>query len=99
MTISGTLLDTWELTLNNRPVQVSGKQACAQKSLDSAVRTAEAYVGSNFKDALPLMDMNALWRQQKATEKQLEIIRTARLHVPGFITRGQASHLIAMLRK
>jgi uncharacterized glyoxalase superfamily metalloenzyme YdcJ len=37
------------------------------------------------------------WRRQPATEKQLERLKRAHLQVPPRISRGQASHLIAML--
>ena len=61
------------------------------------VENSIKYVKKNFSDLLPLVNLFSRWRNQPATKKQLNILRTKRIDVPKGITKGQASHLIGML--
>jgi hypothetical protein len=67
--------------------------------LEDAITKAEKAVSILRPDALPLVDLGARWRRLPATEKQLDRLKRAHLHFPPQISRGQASHLIAMLSR
>ncbi len=97
LTCAPTLLDNWEVVLRSPDPQANGSVVAAETELDGAISRAEDYVRQALPDALALVDLGASWRWQPATEKQIERIRRAHIEPPPKISRGQASHLIAML--
>jgi hypothetical protein len=97
VTLARTMLGSWELTVNTPETRHDKTLFTSADNLDKVMSRAETCVQQSHADTLQLVDLHARWRQQPATEKQLQLIRNARLSVPEHITRGQASHLIAML--
>jgi superfamily II DNA or RNA helicase len=97
VTCARTLLDRWEVVLNSDEPTADGSIIAVEHLLEDAIAEAEEYIERTRPHALELVDLNASWRWRPATEKQLERIRRAHLTPPRYISRGQASHLIAML--
>jgi superfamily II DNA or RNA helicase len=97
LTCVRTLLERWEVTLSSRNARGKDSIVASEPQLEEAIIKSENAVSLLRPDALPLVDLSAAWRRLPATEKQLERLSRARLHIPPQISRGQASHLIAML--
>lgn len=97
LTCARTLLNQWEVLLGSRHREAGGGIVAAEHRLAVAIAKAEDYVRHTRPRALDLVDLRASWRRRPATEKQLEWLKRAHLNVPPQISRGQASHLIAML--
>ncbi len=92
-----TILDRWEVALRSADPEADGHIVTVERRLEDAIIEAEDYIGRARPDSIRLVDLQASWRRQPASEKQLEWIRRAHLNPPPGISRGQASHLIAML--
>jgi superfamily II DNA or RNA helicase len=97
LTCTATLLERWEVTLGSPHAEVNGSIVLSERQLAGAIQKAENYVRRMRPNALDLVDLQAAWRRRPASEKQLERLKRAHLQVPPRISRGQASHLIAML--
>jgi hypothetical protein len=92
--IGPTILGFWEVTLRNR-----GKEStlATVHNAFEAVRNAEKFVAEHRKDSVGLVLREAKWRYQRASQKQLDLIKKRGIAVPVGLTKGQASHLIGML--
>ena len=94
--VTPTILGEWEVVARGRGPETriakSGKRA-------NAVRLAEEWVGAKRKSSLGLVLLKTRWRSEPASEKQKKLLKTKGITVPRAITKGQASHLIAMLAK
>jgi hypothetical protein len=77
--------------------EVDGNVVVSEPRLETAIAKADDFIRQTRPRSLGLADLQARWRRQPATEKQLERLGQAHLQVPPEISRGQASHLIAML--
>jgi ATP-dependent helicase IRC3 len=99
LTCARTLLDRWEVALRYRNKPGKEKAVASEQELKDAIIKAENRVCTLRPDAIPLVDLGAGWRRRPATEKQLERLNRTHLHLPPRISRGQASHLIAMLSR
>jgi hypothetical protein len=97
LTCARTLLNQWEVLLGSRYHGAEGGIVATERQLAVAIAKAEDYVRHTRPRALDLVDLRASWRRRPATAKQLEWLKRARLNLPPEISRGQASHLIAML--
>lgn len=97
LTLAPTLLGHWEAVLRSPDPRLDTTVVACGRDLQTTVRTAEQFVREVRDDSLGLVDAFARWRSQSATDKQLRRIRQAGVAVPRRITRGQASHLLAML--
>jgi len=97
LTCALTMLQQWEVVLGSRHIEEDGSIVAAERRLDLAIRKAEQYVRQKRPGALDLVDLRASWRRLPATEKQIGRLKRAHLVPPPRISRGQASHLIAML--
>lgn len=97
VTVASTLLGDWEATCRLRDRPRRDSVVHTGRDLEEVITAAEHFVRRNRPGCLKLVESYARWRDQPATDKQLTRIREARLSVPGQITRGQASHLLAML--
>jgi superfamily II DNA or RNA helicase len=97
VTCAQTVLDRWEVVLRSPHSEVDGNVIVSAPQLETAIRKADGFIRQTRPKSLGLADLKARWRRQPATEKQLERLKRARLQVPPRISRGQASHLIAML--
>ena len=97
LTCALTLLERWEIVLGSRHPEVDGTIVATERQLAAAIAKAEDYVRHTRPRALDLVDLQAAWRSRPATEKQLERLKRAHVSPPPQISRGQASHLIAML--
>ena len=62
--------------------------------VERALRVADSEVRSGYRDRLVLLDKNARWRDEPATEKQLEWLRSLGLPTPPTLTKGLAATLI-----
>jgi len=97
LTCAQTVLNRWEVVLRSPHPEVDGNVIVSLPHLETAIAKADNFIRQTRPHALGLADLQARWRRQPATEKQLERLRRAHLQVPPQISRGQASHLIAML--
>ncbi len=97
LTCASTILDKWEVVLRAPDPQINGNVVAAGAELASVISHAEDFIRRTRSEVLGLVDLGASWRWQPATERQIECIRRARIDPPPNISRGQASHLIAML--
>jgi superfamily II DNA or RNA helicase len=97
LTCVRTVLDRWEVVLRSPHPEEDGNVIASAHRLETAIAEADSFVSRTRPRALGLADLEARWRRQPATEKQLERLRRAHLQVPSLLSRGQASHLIAML--
>jgi superfamily II DNA or RNA helicase len=97
LTCARTVLNRWEVVLRSPEPGADGKSVSSDPRLESAIGRADRCVSLDRPQSLGLADLRAGWRRQPATDKQLEYLKRAHLQVPPGISRGQASHLIAML--
>jgi hypothetical protein len=97
LTCAQTMLDRWEVVLRSPHPKLDGKVIVSEPPLETTIAKADDFVRQTRPSSLGLADLQARWRRQPATEKQLERLNRAHLQVPPRISRGQASHLIAML--
>ena len=89
-----TILGKYEIVFSQHGVE---KVLAARPDLPHAIHSAEQLIRNQFNDLIRLVSLHSRWRNQPATEKQLNILRSRNLEVPPKITKGQASHLIGML--
>ena len=94
ITIMPTILEKYEVIYSQKGVETI---LAVKPDLPSAVFASEHLIKNQFSDLIPLVSLYSRWRNQPATEKQLNILRSRNLDVPKGITKGQASHLIGML--
>ena len=94
LTITPTILDKYEVAFWQNGIE---KVLAVRPDLPHAIHSAEQLIRNRFTDLIPLVSLYSRWRNQPATEKQLNILRGRNLDVPKRITKGQASHLIGML--
>ena len=94
VTIMPTILGKYEIVFSQHGVE---KVLAARPDLPHAIHSAEQLIRNQFNDLIRLVSLHSRWRNQPATEKQLNILRSRNLEVPPKITKGQASHLIGML--
>jgi len=66
-------------------------------SIASAVRSAERFVAKEKPRSVGLVLRGTRWRAEPATEKQINFIKGMHVELPPGLTKGQASHLIALL--
>jgi hypothetical protein len=99
VTCAATILDRWEVALCSPDPEADGSIVAAESRLEDAISRAEDFVRQTRPHALRLVDLQASWRWQPATEKQIERIKRAHIVPAPGISRGQASHLIAMLSR
>ncbi len=65
--------------------------------LQHAVLAVDALVRRHRASCVPLLTVDAGWRRQEPTEKQLGVLRRRGVPLPKGLSRGQASWMIAML--
>jgi superfamily II DNA or RNA helicase len=94
MLVTPTIIGAWEVYIAGsrwrRTIQ-------RYDDLEEAVWMAEQWIRENRRGSLGLVSLGARWRRRPASEKQRLLLRKRGIEVPKGITRGQASHLIAML--
>lgn len=94
VTVSPTIMKEWEIAVVKRG---KAEGLGAETSPERAVRKAEAWIATHRKDSLGLVILGTRWRGERASEKQRALLGSRGLQAPRGITKGQASHLIAML--
>jgi hypothetical protein len=62
-----------------------------------AVRGIDALVRKHRSTSVSFLTVDAAWRREKPTDKQLDVLRRRGVPVPKELTRGQASWMITML--
>jgi len=97
LTCAQTVLDRWEVVLRSPHPEVDGNVIASAHRLETALAEADHFISQTRPRALGLADLQAHCRREPATEKQFERLKRAHLQFPPRISRGQASHLIAML--
>jgi len=92
--VAPTILGDWEVVLSagGEESRIGGADAVPE-----AIRRAEGWVAVHRKDSLGLVLLGARWRREPASEKQLKLLDAREIDPPRGLTKGQASHLIAML--
>ncbi len=94
--VTPTIMGEWETAVVKRG---KTEPLGAETTYVRAIRKAEAWVATHKKDSLGLVILGTRWRGERASTKQLALLKSKGLQVPRGITKGQASHLIAMLSK
>ena len=96
ISVQSTLLGDWEIRVQ-RP---AGEKLIGRaRDPTQAIGKADAFVATQRRDALRVVQQSAAWRRQAPTDKQIEILRSRRVPVPEGLTRGQASWMLSyMLR-
>ncbi len=94
ITLEPTLLDTWRI---HRWTPGKGRGSLGDvPSLKAAIARADGFVRQERPDAVGLVDCEARWRTQRATDKQLSVLRNKGIPIPKGLSRGAASWMIAM---
>jgi len=92
--IAPTILGDFEIALCTRSDEsIIGKATTANE----AIEEAEQWVETHRKESQRLVLLGTKWRNAPASERQLKTLRSKGVAVPKGITKGQASHLFAML--
>ena len=97
VSIELTMMGHWETTID--PGSIEPHPMPGWEALHDAVSFAEIWVSARRPEALPLVDSEARWRRSPASTKQLALAARRGIEAPPEMTKGQASHLIAMLAK
>jgi ATP-dependent helicase IRC3 len=92
--VTPTILDDWEAVLCSRS---RPRFLFRERDEHSVFRAAERFVARERPDSVALVARSGAWREASATEKQLHVLRAKHIEAPRRLTRGQASHVIAML--
>jgi hypothetical protein len=85
-------LGRWDASLVNPRAPARMPRPTAD--LASAIATVDAFVQRERENVVSLVAVDARWRAQKPTDKQLDVLRRRRIPTPEGLTRGQASWLI-----
>lgn len=94
LVVASTILDRWEVALHSSS---SPKILSLGKDARDAIRRAEQWVSEQRPTAVGLVRRDMRWRRAPASPKQLELLGKKGIDVPKGLTKGQASHLIAMI--
>jgi superfamily II DNA or RNA helicase len=94
LSVAPTILGAWELALRGPG---SERLLVRTRGLPAAIAAGERFVREERAAAVPLVRCNSHWRRRPASPRQLAYLARRGLAVPEGLTRGQASHLIAML--
>jgi superfamily II DNA or RNA helicase len=92
ITLREDALGRWDATLMNP--RAAARMPPPMADLASAIGAVDAVVARDRAKMVSLLTLDAHWRGQKPTEKQLELLRRRRIPNPNGLTRGQASWLI-----
>jgi ATP-dependent helicase IRC3 len=85
-------LGKWHATLVNERAPI--RMPAPTGDLQTAVAAVDHLVLREREAVVGLVTIDAGWRAQKPTDKQIELLRRRRIPTPGGLTRGQASWLI-----
>ncbi|MBN1654087.1 MAG: DEAD/DEAH box helicase [Deltaproteobacteria bacterium] len=92
--IAPTILGDFEIALCVRSDETIVDRA---STIGEAIKKAERWVEKHRSESRRLVVLGTRWRNAPASEKQLKALRSKGIAVPKGITKGQASHLFAML--
>jgi len=92
--VASTIIGEWEVSLVTKGKE---RKLGATAGMPEAVGRAERWITANRADSLGLVLLRAKWRGRPASAKQVEYLKSWKISVPRGITKGQASHLVAML--
>jgi ATP-dependent helicase IRC3 len=70
-----------------------------KKDVHEAIAAVDALVRRRRSNCVPFLTIDAGWRANKPTDKQLNVLRRRGIPTPSGLTRGQASWMIAMLNR
>jgi len=84
-------LGQWSTEFLNFSAPVSAPR---QQTLKKAIAWVDHFVAQNRRDVLAFLKVDAGWRRQPPTDKQLELLRRRKIPIVPDLTRGQASWLI-----
>jgi hypothetical protein len=85
-------LGQWHATLVNGRSPI--RMPRPERDLQAAIAAVDGVVRREREQVVGLVTIDAGWRAQKPTEKQLALLRRRRVPTPDGLTRGQASWLI-----
>jgi hypothetical protein len=91
LTILPNLLGRYDVTANAGGVSLT-LGSFTDKA--EAFRVGDNYLATNHGDELVLYSHNARWRQDQASDKQKNLMRSVGIEFPDNITKGQAARLI-----
>lgn len=85
-------LGRWQATL--RAPGFAPLPGPVNPSLPKAIRAVDRFVQEKRPEQVSLLKIDADWREQFPSEKQLEVLRRRKIPITAGLTRGQASWLI-----
>lgn len=91
--VESDLLDAWSVQLKSSKKELTQLRRCPE--LESAIHFADNFVASERPDSLSLVSLNARWRNEALTEKQIEVLKRNGINAPPELRRGQASQMIS----
>ncbi|MFC1609810.1 DEAD/DEAH box helicase [Myxococcota bacterium] len=94
--VGSTILGRWEVTW--RAWGESRTIGMAKDGRDAIAR-AEQFVARERPGAVRLVRRDVRWRRGPASDKQLKLLESKGIETPKGLTKGQASHLIAMISR
>jgi superfamily II DNA or RNA helicase len=94
--VASTILGDWETVIAAKGRETEIGRA---RSLPEAIGRAELWVRKERKDSLGLVLLGTKWRSEPASDRQRKLLESKGITVPKRMTKGQASHLVAMLSK
>ena len=92
--VAPNILGEWELSLHKTDGETLLRRV---RTKEQAIRDADRFVTEHRADSLRLVQLDSRWRHEPASEKQWSVLCALRVSLPPRLTKGQASHLIAML--
>lgn len=95
LVIGRTILDKWEVSLTTKN---EDETLAVQDRLDEAFLFAENWIRRELPYSVGLVNRQSRWRFEPVSEKQLSLLNQFNLEIPTGLTKGQASHIISMLR-
>ena len=86
-------LGRWQAILHSPGV--APQPGPVNPSLSKAIRTVDRFVKEKRPDLVSVLKIDADWREQAPSQKQLELLRRRKVPAAFDLTRGQASWLIS----
>lgn len=92
--VSSTILSKWEAVFKSD----RGEAVIVEENNpQTTIRKAERFIAEKKSESVKLVLRGTRWREDPASEKQKSLITRYNLDVPTELTKGEASHIIAML--
>jgi hypothetical protein len=89
-------LGRWEIHAQWQPTAPLPQLPRVVRSLRKAVLAVDSMVARSRPEAVRVVAVDARWRRQSPSDKQLQVLRRRRIPHPPGLTRGQASWMIEL---